>query len=99
MIDPHNNVLNPENSNRIRERLNKILQAHKDLFEATVGNVGGDEFLVRAKIDPDKSDRAPESTNRLDKFSRISAGNDNPDNVRPFGLLLDIYGRLHYNCK
>lgn len=63
VIDSFNNVLTCAEGKRIRDRLMIVLRDPEivSIFEGTTGNVIGDEFLIRAKIDPDRSDRSPKA--------------------------------------
>ena len=61
VVDPNNNVLTEKERQRIIARLNKIIKENEQIFSGTVGNVLGDEFLVRAKINPDRSNRSPKA--------------------------------------
>lgn len=61
VIDPHKNVLNGPKGEKIKARLSSIFAKYKSLFEGTVGHVSGEEFVVHAEIDVNKSDRSPKS--------------------------------------
>ena len=63
VVDPFENVLFGPEGERIKKKLWAVLTDPyiECVFEGTTGNVVGDEFLIRAKIDPDKTDRSPKA--------------------------------------
>ena len=61
VIDPHETVLKGVEGERVKSDLRKLFKKYESVFEATTGHVTGEEFVVHATIDVNKSDRSPKS--------------------------------------